>query len=91
MTSKEKANELIEKYFGKIATNNQYFSFEISKDKNSITYKKAIQCALICVDEMIASQRLCFTPIQGYYEQSENYKFLLGVKTEIENHENKMK
>lgn len=45
---------------------------------------QAKQCALITVDEMINAQRACYTKLEPYYIISNEYKYLMDVKQEIE-------
>jgi hypothetical protein len=77
MTPKEKAEELVEKYF-------YLFSVEL---ENTIDYREAKQCALIAVDELIKEayftkgyiEEVFFT--DGYYDKQDYWQ---EVKQEIE-------
>ena len=73
MTPKEKAKELVDKYY-------HLFSVEL---ENTIDYRESKQCALIAVDEILnldfnikcdATER-CVNPVMNYWQE---------VKQEIE-------
>jgi hypothetical protein len=66
MTSKEKAKELVEKMLGE---NNHYLNKNIEVDKLI-----AIQCALICVDEILNV---------GIYKDFFDYDYWKEVNHEI--------
>ena len=73
MTPKEKAIELVEKYF-------YLFSVEL---ENTIADYEAKECALIAVDEIIKSHN------NLYGINCEKIKYYLEVKQEIENYDNR--
>jgi len=59
MTPKEKAIELCVKFFKPSV-------FKYEEKQYAVDEEKAKQCALICVDEIIAS---CFHPKLGYLQE----------------------
>jgi len=69
MTAKEKAEELINKFY-EIENNSDYFG---------VNWKIAKQCALIAVDEVI--QQL--TPIEKAPNNKSAFQYWQEVKTEI--------
>ena len=70
MTAKEKAKELVEKFYSIEPVQPIYIGMDIGQAK---------QCALICVDEMLAFDLRFF-----------DIEFLKEVKQEIINYENKL-
>lgn len=91
MTAKDKAKELIEKFYdiqGKIEWDTttetkkkaESFNNELGEDVDLFWRELAKQCALIAVDEMINWKETLFVT-----EGSMAYKYLLEVKQEIEN------
>ena len=76
MTPKEKAKELVLKYY-------HLFSVEL---ENTIDYREAKQCALIAVDEI-----LLLLQIQIGFRDYEASKYWQEVKQEIENTLNHLK
>jgi hypothetical protein len=70
MTPKEKAKELVDKYY-------HLFSVEL---ENTIDLREAKQCALIAVDEILDMDN-----IKPYILHKEIIKYYIEVKQEIEN------
>jgi hypothetical protein len=73
MTQKEKAKELVDKYY-------YLFSIEL---ENTIDYREAKQCALIAVDEILEYVPK-FEYGQGEKTTTMEYDYLQEVKQEIE-------
>ena len=82
MTPKEKAKELVNKYYRIIPL-----------DKMTIDYNLAKKCALIAIEEMIAevynishqyTAVYDITTMSYNYEESKELKFWIEVKQEIE-------
>jgi hypothetical protein len=69
MTPKEKAEELLRKYY----------TFGINKEGQTLSWLEAKQCALICVDEILQSHYVVFVGIK-----SSTYNYWEEVKNEIE-------
>ena len=75
MTPKEKAKELVEKYF-------YLFSVEL---ENTIDDYEAKECALIAVDEIIGQWEIIDVYLaDGNGELNQNLKYWYTVKKEIE-------
>ena len=78
MTPKQKAKELVNRFL-------PHSQDTEHKENNNIWEEKvteAIQCALICVDEIQEHAQMIETPYEGY---SNPYEYLKRVKQEIEN------
>ena len=73
MTAKDKAKELVDRFYDTIENN-----VELYKGEYLVTAK---QCALICVDETI-KEHLYIS--QNYDWQNESYQELEDIKQEIE-------
>lgn len=86
MNEKEKAKELVERFYNTIDEKTRYFKFKTSTEQ-------AKQCALICVDELleqsyqnfhrgITSHPKVVLSISDWYK-TEQLKYWLKVKEEI--------
>ena len=78
MNHKQQAKELIEKF----APHTMYEDDFVGEEQVKEEFESAIQCALICVDEIISSHK--FESIYGK-EISKEGKDYQKVKKEIEN------
>lgn len=78
MTPKEKAKELVDKFRNEFTL--------VKKDYNVDLYRDAKQCALIAVDEIIASNP-CYEDADrgGNFMWNNNTYYFEEVKQEIEN------
>ena len=83
MTPKEKAIELVDKFYQ--TTPNEYFVNEPIGIKGRYkSWEQAKQCALIAVDEMIIQNgELYLNGLDGIYYREKN-SYLFEVKQEIE-------
>jgi hypothetical protein len=77
MTAKEKARELVEKYYGKVAICMNCVDVGNSKELDESALNDAKQCALICVDEIISACE--YNHVESY-----NTDWWNEVKKEIE-------
>ena len=81
MTPKEKANELVDRFIQ--GTRNKY-------EKDSLSYRRAKQCASIAVDEIwnyvavIEQHETADFAFGGSFDGDEYFKYLQQVKQEIE-------
>ena len=73
MTPKEKAEELVGKYF-------KLLNYEFGDLVYSLNDKQPHQCALIAVDEMVSES----ARMKSSYMGRKRYEYLLEVKQEIE-------
>jgi hypothetical protein len=72
MTPKEKAKDLINSFYYSLPNNGS----ETGLNSTTERYKEAIQCALICVDEIIKANHI-------WYKDSIPYKYWQDVKDEL--------
>ena len=85
MTPKQKAKDLINSFYYSLPNNGS----ETGLNSTTIRYKEAIQCALICVDEIINQFKGIYETLKvngiitGKVEESENYKYWQEVKNEL--------
>ncbi len=86
MTPKEKAKELMDKFF----EFNHNVKWDSDNNEWTHNYDKAKQCALIAVDEVINmfsgvhKKLIEIDMLEGNVEQTATYKFWQEVKQEIE-------
>ena len=80
MKAKEKAKELVKKFFNDYGEKNKDGSFDIC----IVSIVRAKQCALICVEE--TEKQDWFIPT--YNEKIAWHEYWKEVKKEIENYEN---
>lgn len=65
MTPEQKSEQLTKKFYHQITGAQLDKSFEIAMYKKSKEFKRAAQCAIICVEEVIAD----YSSYKGMYEQ----------------------
>lgn len=72
MTPKEKAKDLINSFYYSLPNNGS----ETGLNSTTERYKEAIQCALICVDEILKANQI-------WYEDSIPHNYWQEVKNEL--------
>ena len=72
MTQKEKSKDLINSFYYALPNNGS----ETGLNSTTERYKEAIQCALICVDEVLKTNHI-------WYEDSIPYNYWQEVKNEL--------
>ena len=65
MTPKEKSKDLINRFYYSLPNNGS----ETGLNSTTIRYKEAIQCALICVDEILHT---CVESMMYYWQEVKN-------------------
>ena len=82
MTPKERATEIMRKNLSIITGINESLIFYFHKDDYKV--EMARQFSLIQVGYMILAQKACFPKMANLYEQSDQYKYLVKIKKEID-------
>ena len=80
MTPKEKATELVNKFYFKLSNNG---SLSMGLNSCDARHKESIQCALIAVDEILNNFGLR-TNGQNFYTEYRAVEYYQDVKKEIE-------
>lgn len=80
MTHKEKVNELIEGFLPFVDGLNMFESFD-----KSVADKKATECAIVCVEEIIKAITLFHNGADWQLKQTTTWEFWNAVLDELKN------